>query len=151
MFWKRVTVSRGERAIVVRGGQFRSILTSGTHRVFCLPGVSFEVERHRLRDFVFHSKWSNYLVRKRPEVAALHFRIVKTNDVQVGIVYVDGRLFAVMPPNRRMLFWRGPAEVTVELVDVLAEPEIPSGVLEKLEGVTSAGDEIDREEEQFIR
>jgi len=133
MLWKQVSVGRGERALIIKGGEFHSILMPGDHHVFCWPGVSFRVERHNLRDIVFHSKWANHVVKRRPDLVALHFEVIETNSVQVGIVYVSGQLFAVLPPDRRMVFWRGQADIKAELVAVVADTEIESQFIDDLE------------------
>ena len=91
--------------------------------MFTSPGVHLEVETFYVHDLVFRSTWTDYLVEERPDVTERHFTIVETNDVQVAMVYADQKLFQVLPPAKRVLFWRGPAQVTAEIVDVLAEPE----------------------------
>lgn len=133
MFWKRIIVGFRERIVVAKNGRFHAMLAPGKYRIFVLPGVSLEMERHDLRDLVFQSRWADYLISERPEVAERHFMRVETNDVQVGMVYVNGELFKVLAPAKRVLFWRGQAEVTAELVNVIAEPEISPQNLDDLE------------------
>ncbi|HEX4750634.1 MAG TPA: slipin family protein [Bryobacteraceae bacterium] len=133
MLWKRIVVGDQERVLVAKNGRFDAILTPGAYRVFAAPGVSLEVEKFNVRDLVFHSAWTDYLVKERPEVVERHFMLVETNDVQVAMVYADGKLYKVLTPAKRVLFWRGPVEVTAEVVDVVAEPAIPLDKLTALE------------------
>ena len=126
MLWKRVTVGDQERILVTKNGRFGGILTPGVYNMFISPGVSLEMERHSVRDLVFQSAWAEYLVQERRELADRYFTRVETSDTQIAMVYVDGKLFKVMLPAKRMLFWRTPAEVTAEVVDVIASPEIPA-------------------------
>ncbi len=119
MFWKRVTVEDQERALVAKNGRFRTILTPGEYRIFVAHGVSLSIEKHAVSDIVFQSVWADYLIRHHPDLADCHFYRVETNETQVAIVYVDGELYTVLTPVKRMLFWRGSAEVTAELVDVI--------------------------------
>ena len=135
MFWKRVLVGDQERVLVIRKGRPCSILMPGKHHVFFVRRTSVQVEKHDVRDLVFQSKWTDDLVEMRPELAAVHFVTVETNSVQVGIVYLDARLFAVMTPGQRLLFCRGVGEVSAELIDVIAEPELPSHMLKNLERI----------------
>lgn len=133
MFWKRIVVGDQERVLVIKNGRFVGILMPGTHRVFTGPGVSLQLEKFNVRDLVFQSTWTDYLVKERPDVTERHFTLVETNDVQVGMVYADGKLYKVLTPAKRVLFWRGLVEVTAEIVDVIAEPTIPFEKLAALE------------------
>lgn len=135
MFWKTIIIGEQERAVVARNGRFKGIFLPGRYRIFAAPGVSLEVEKHSVRDIVFRSKWADYLAGERPEVAERYFTRVETNDVQVAMVYLNGELFSVLTPAKRMLYWRGPAEVRVEIVEVITEPELEDEVLRTFERV----------------
>lgn len=121
MFWKRMIVADQERLLIAKNGRFQAIFTPGEYLIFVAPGVSLEVERHDVRDLVFQSMWADYLAKERPDIVARHFTLVETTDVQVGMVYVDSKLFQVLTPSKRVLFWRGRARVTAEMVEVIAD------------------------------
>ncbi len=133
MLWKRVTIGDQERILISKNGRFGGILMPGVYKMFITPGVSLELERHNVRDLVFESTWAEYLVQERKELTDRYFTRIETTNTQVAVVYVDGKLFQVMLPAKRMLFWRTPAEVTAEVVDVIACPEIPAQKLPALE------------------
>jgi len=133
MLWKRIVIGDQERALITKNGRFGGILAPGEYRLLTMPGVSLDVEKHNVRDLVFQSTWADYLAKERPEVADRHFTRVETNDLQVAMVYVDSKLFKVMLPAKRLLFWRGAAEVTAEVVNVIEEPEVPAQKLPALE------------------
>lgn len=133
MLWKRIVVGDQERVLVAKNRRFDRILTPGTYRVFTAPGVSLCVEKFNVRDLVFQSTWTDYLVKERPDVTERHFTLVETSDVQVAMVYADGKLYKVLTPAKRVLFWRGPVEITAEVVDVVAEPVIPRDKIAALE------------------
>jgi regulator of protease activity HflC (stomatin/prohibitin superfamily) len=122
-----------ERALITKNGRFGGILAPGEYRLFVMPGVSVDVEKHNVRDLVFQSTWADYLAKERPDVADRHFTRVETNDLQVAMVYVDGKLFKVMLPAKRMLFWRGTVDITAEIANVVDEPEVPAQKLPALE------------------
>ena len=133
MLWKRIIVGDQERALVSKNGRFGGIFTPGEYRLFTTPGVSLDVEKYNVRELVFQSTWADYLAKERPDIAERHFTRVETNDLQVAMVYVDRKLFKVMLPAKRLLFWRGAAEVTAEVVNVIDEPEVPAQKLPALE------------------
>ena len=121
MLWKRIMVRDHERVLVAKNGKFDAILTPGKHVVFTWPGVWLQLETFDVRDLVFRNAWKNSLLRERPEVVAKHFHVVRTNRVQVAMVYANGKLIQVLPPSGRLLFWRGYANITAEIVDVFRD------------------------------
>ncbi|HWF48753.1 MAG TPA: slipin family protein [Bryobacteraceae bacterium] len=133
MLWKRIIVGDQERVLITKNGRLRGILSPGDYRLLVPPGVSLEAERYNVRNAIFESAWSDYLVKERPELAEQHFVRVETNDLQVALVYVDGKLLTVLPPAKRVLFWRGVSEIKAEIVDVIAQREIPAEELPALE------------------
>lgn len=135
MFWERVIVRDQERLLISKNGRFDRILLPGEYRIRVAPFVSLEREKHSVFDLVFRSSWADYLLRARPEVVEQHFTRVETNDAQVGIVYVNSELFTVLVPSKRLLFWRGQANVTAEMIEVVAENDPPA---EMFEAVLSA-------------
>ena len=133
MLWKHIIVADHERALITKNGRFGGILPPGEYRLFIMSGVSLDVEKHNVRDLVFESAWADYLAKERPEIAERHFTRVETNDFQVAMVYVDGQLFKVMLPAKRMLFWRGAMDVTAEVVNVIDESEVSAQKLPALQ------------------
>jgi hypothetical protein len=121
LLWRQIIVRDQERALITKNGRFGGILAPGQYRLFTVPGVSLNVEKFNVRDLVFESTWADYLAKERPEVAERYFTRVETNDLQVAMIYVDGKLFKVMLPAKRLLFWRGAVEVTAEVVNVVED------------------------------
>src|SRR5438067_13500788 len=111
MYWERISIGDHERVLVIKNGRFKAILAPGEHRMFVAPWVCLQFEKHDVRDLVFRSRWADYLINERPDLVQRYFTLTETNEVQVGIVYVDGKLFQVLAPAKRVLFWRGEAEV----------------------------------------
>ncbi len=133
MFWKRIIVGDQERVLIAKNSRFSAILAPGDHRLFVAPTVNLEMEKHKTSNLVFQSTWADYLVKERPALVAELFTVVETSDTQVAMVYVDGKLFKVLAPAKRALFWRGLSEVSAEVVDVIDEPSIPFAKLPALE------------------
>jgi hypothetical protein len=124
MLWKRIAVRDHERVLVAKNDKFHAILAPGNHYVFAAPGVRVEIERFDVRDLGFRSAWAEYLYRERRDVFSRHFECVETSDVQVAMIYADGKLFNVLPPGERCLMWRGVAQITAEVVDVMSELDL---------------------------
>jgi hypothetical protein len=122
MLWKRIVVRHRERVLLFKDERFSGILMPGVHRVLVTSHEGFDTEKHELDDLIFQSAWTGYLLEERPEIANRHFTVVQTSSRQVAMVYVNGALFTVMVPQKRMLFWRDAALVTAEIVNVIGEP-----------------------------
>ncbi|MEO7653803.1 MAG: slipin family protein [Bryobacteraceae bacterium] len=133
MFWKRITVGDNTRVLVIRNGRFTHILGPGDYRLFRGFSRSIETEAHNIRDIVFTSPWADFLATERPAVAAQHFTVVETGDSQVAVVSLDGKVFRVIAPAKRVLFWRGAAEITVEIVNAATDVEVPAARLAALD------------------
>ena len=121
MRWKRVTVGDQERLLMARNGRFAAILRPGDYQFTALDTI--EIEKHDIRDLVFRSLWFSFLIENRPDVIKRHFVKIETSDTQVGLVYVNGNLYEVLTPAKRLLLWREAATVSAEMVDVIRSPK----------------------------
>jgi regulator of protease activity HflC (stomatin/prohibitin superfamily) len=126
---RRILIGDNERVLVIRKRRFAEILEPGERWMFTL-GV--ELERYNVRELVYAGEWADYIANSRPDVAARCFTVVETSDAQVAVVYLDGRLARVIGPSKRVLFWKGPVNVTFERIDVRANPEAPATLVPAL-------------------
>jgi regulator of protease activity HflC (stomatin/prohibitin superfamily) len=126
---RRILVGDQERVLLIRKGRFERILDPGEYWVRA-PGTG--IETHNVREVQFASPWADYLAKERREVAARYFTIVETNDAEVAVVFLDGKLALTVAPGKRMLFWRGPMEATARVIAVKEQPEVPAELLEAL-------------------
>ena len=121
MLFRLIRVADHERVLLVRGGRFLRLLGPGSHLVWTL-GKRVAIERHSVRNAEFSSKWAGFICSQRPDIARRHFIVVQTNDSQVASIYVDGKLARMLLPGKRRMFWRGPVDVTAEIVNIIAGP-----------------------------
>lgn len=119
MVWKRFVLAPHERGLVTKNSRFGGIFAPGEYAMFLPADVSLEVERHDTREVIFRSAWADYLLNSQPELSRRHFHCVRTNARQIAMVSVDSKLFHVLTPSKRMLFWRNTATITAEFVDVV--------------------------------
>lgn len=129
LFVRRVLVGDQERAIVIRQGRFDRILESGAYWIFG-PGVELEISK--LATPEYSGEWANVILRKNPADAVRYFTVVETADTQVAAAYFDGKLARVIGPGKRVLFWRGPVEVTAKLFDAASGLEVPAALVNSL-------------------
>jgi regulator of protease activity HflC (stomatin/prohibitin superfamily) len=126
-FLRRVLVGDQERALVTRQGRFERILEPGTYWIY---GLGLAVEKFNITlASEFASGWANFLVKERPELVSTYFKVVETGDAEVAAVSFDGKLARLVGPGRRVMFWRGPIEVTAEVFDTKVTPEAPAALV----------------------
>jgi regulator of protease activity HflC (stomatin/prohibitin superfamily) len=58
--------------------------------------------------------------------------VAQTSASQVAVVYLDGKLTRVAGPSTRELFWKTAVTLTIDSIDVTAEPEVPARLLTPL-------------------
>ena len=121
-----ILIGDNERMLVIRKRRFVEILGPGERWMF---GRGIELLLHNVRDLIFAGEWADYIANHQPKTVARYFTVVETTDAQVAVVYLDGRLARIVAPSNRVLYWKGAMNVTFEIVEVRAEPEVPARLL----------------------
>jgi regulator of protease activity HflC (stomatin/prohibitin superfamily) len=126
---RRIIVGDNERAVLIRKRRFASILRPGSYWLF---GPGIEIEACNIRYPEFSSEWADFVATQRRDVASENFTVIETGDSEVAVVYFDGKLARVVGPGERTLYWRDSVAVTFEVIDVVAEPEVPTKLVAAL-------------------
>lgn len=131
MEFKRVTIRKNERGLLLRNGDFERILQPGAYRLFSLTD-ELAVEKFTLDQTAFTHPTADYLMAREPEVVAKEFVRAELSETQAGLRYENGVLVEVLPPATRRLYWRGLADVRVDVVDISADPRLPDDLAQRL-------------------
>jgi regulator of protease activity HflC (stomatin/prohibitin superfamily) len=128
---KRVTVRKNERGLLLRNGDFERVLQPGTH--WLLAGLDrLRVEVFALEQPAFTHALADYLLAKEPAVVAAEFVRVELSETQVGLRTENGVLVEVLAPATRRLYWKGLADVRVEVIDIAESAQVPAAVAARL-------------------
>ena len=134
MQFKRVTIRKNERGLLLRNGDFERVLQPGTHWLFA--GLdTLRVELFALEQPAFTHGLADYLMAKEPEVVAAEFVRVELTEDQVGLRTENGVLVEVLAPATRRLYWKGLVDVQVEVVAIDgqgASAEVPQALVARL-------------------
>lgn len=131
MEFKRVTIRKNERGLLLRNGDFERILAPGTHwLVSAIDNLG--VEKFALEQPVFTSPIADYLMAREPDVVAAEFVRVELSETQAGLRYENGVLVEVLPPATRCLYWRGIVDVRVDVVDISGDPQLSEDLVHRL-------------------
>ena len=125
--FKRITVSPFQRAIEYRDGRIVSIVGPGViSRFFASGRIEYQlVDVSEPEVKLAHVESHLRAAAGAGEVSVLaeHIDIVDVAPDQMGLVYKQNRLSALLAPGARALYWKASVPVRVELVP-LNEPAI---------------------------
>lgn len=131
MEFKRVTIRKNERGLLLRNGDFERILAPGSHLLFAAID-KLAVEKFAIDQPAFAHPMTDYLLAREPAVVAEYFVRVELTESQAGLRYENGVLVEILAPATRRLYWRGLVDVTVEVVDVSGEAQLPRELVQRL-------------------
>lgn len=131
MEFKRVTVRKNERGLLLRNGDFERILAPGNHVLFSLVD-RLAVEKFALEQPAFTHAIADYLMAREPQVVAADFVRVELSETEAGLRYENGVLVEILPPATRRLYWRGIATIRVDVVDISGEPQVSEALAQRL-------------------
>ncbi|MEY3176469.1 MAG: hypothetical protein RLZZ436_4383 [Planctomycetota bacterium] len=103
-----------EMGLLFRKGEFRGLLTAGTHWMFD-PLQRVQVDVVSQRDpWLTHEKLDLII---RSGTLAAHAQVLDLQDHQRALVWIDGRFSHVLPPGQ-YAYWTSQRQVRVEVQDV---------------------------------
>jgi regulator of protease activity HflC (stomatin/prohibitin superfamily) len=123
---QRILAGDQERVLLFRNGRFADILGPGDYWLF---GLGLTTERFNIAQPVFVSPWADFLTANHSELVDRHFVKAETLDSEVALIYFDGKLVRVLGPAQRVLYWRGPVQIKVEVLDTAKFPDVPEELL----------------------
>jgi regulator of protease activity HflC (stomatin/prohibitin superfamily) len=129
--FKRVTIKKNERGLLLRNGDFDRFLKPGRYWLF--NGFDkLRVETFALDQTAFTHTLADYLMAKEPAVVADEFVRVELSETQVGLRVENGVLVEVLAPATRRLYWKGLVDVRVEVLDIATSAELPLPLVQRL-------------------
>ena len=124
---KNITIAQHERGLVFRNRSFEAVLEPGVYRIFD-PLKRVDVQVYDLAVAEFDHPRVDFLVKEARETIARYFTIVELADREVGLVRRNGKVSGVLAPGKRQLYWRGPVDVQVEVLDIGAQFELAPAI-----------------------
>lgn len=113
---KKITIRKGQIGLLAQHEEIEKILEAGQHR---LPWFSAaEVQLIKLDGSMVDDELSGYLRHYKPEWVARYCLEADTGEEEVGVLYCDGVLQALIPPSTRRLYWQNQGALRLERVEV---------------------------------
>ncbi|MBX2856521.1 MAG: slipin family protein [Rhodobacteraceae bacterium] len=150
---RRLTVKENQRVIALHKGRFMDILGPGEHLFSGYDGhlmTDMELETHDLTRPELVTSLEAALFRERTDLVEAHLIEVRTGPDEVGVVLRDGRIYAILKPDGRSVFWKDAGPWEVERIDVSADLALPAGLQRRFErfGATDRITRFNVEQEQ---
>jgi len=125
---KRIVIAQHERGVYLKNRSIVKILEPGIYR-FVDPMGRVAVEVHNLTVPEFYHPYVDMLVKENRDLVDEYFQFIELNEYEVGLVYKNGKLNGVLPPATRQLYWKGPVDVKVEVLNIEQEFAVPKAKL----------------------
>ncbi|MEM9761587.1 MAG: slipin family protein [Pseudomonadota bacterium] len=125
----RVTLTETQRMLVLVDGRINAILGPGRHRIKVARSLQ---ELHDLSSFRFTSDYASALRRERPDLVEAHLTEVVTGANELALVSRDGRLYEVVTPDTRVLYWTDAATWSVERLTLSADHRVTPALAQRL-------------------
>jgi regulator of protease activity HflC (stomatin/prohibitin superfamily) len=138
MIIRKFCVNKDERALLFDRGDFVAILGPGEHIRFD-PFRRLELQKFALAETRFDHRLDDWLLKVEPELVAREFHFVELGATEVGLVYEDGVLVAVLAPNTRQLYWKGYIDLRFERIDISTDFAIDAKLVPQLIACTGPG------------
>ena len=122
--YKRIVIAQHERGIYLENRSIQKILEPGVYRLFDPLGrISIEVHDLSVAELIY--PYVDVLIKQQGELCERYFQIVELGKYEVGLVYKNGQLSGVLAPASRQLYWKGPIDIKVELLDIAQDYTVP--------------------------
>ncbi len=121
---KKVVIAQHERGLLFENKSFKRILDPGKYWFRDLFD-QINVEIYDLTVPEFNHSRVDFLLQDASELCQRVFQRVELGENEVGLVYKNGKLAGVLPPAARQLYWRGPIDVNVDVMDIATDFAVP--------------------------
>jgi regulator of protease activity HflC (stomatin/prohibitin superfamily) len=122
--YKRIVIAQHERGIYLENRSIQKILEPGVYRIFDPLGrIWIEVHDLSVAELVY--PYIDVLIKEQSDLCERYFQIVELGKYEVGLVYKNGQLNGVLAPASRQLYWKGPIDIKVEVLNIAEDYAVP--------------------------
>ncbi len=116
-FRKKFIIHKNEIGFLFENGDFVGVLEPSIYHYFD-PLNKIKVEIYDLLKPEFEHRLADFLIKTQAELIATYFHLVELTSEQVALVYKNGRLVDILPPNSRKLYWKKFVDIKIETIDI---------------------------------
>ena len=116
MFRKTKLVAENQRVLVLKNQKLHSVLTPGKHKIWDIKN-ELEFVTFDINTLYFSEKNAERLYRNHKELSE-HISHWKLDSTEVGMLYVNDLLRAVVAPSENLYLWKDAGEIRLEKVSI---------------------------------
>ena len=115
--FKKINVADNERVLLFRKNRFEKILKPGDYNILDLSG-QVTVFRYDITKAELNHHLGRFLITAYQEILGKDVISFDIKEYQVGIVYLDGKLFDILSPGTFKMYWNLAVNVEVKIFDI---------------------------------
>lgn len=131
LFRKRIVLDASQRGLKFVRGQLTEVLQPGTHWHWTFAR-DVRIEVLSLGQGEFNLAQADVLFQANRECLSAVVEQVDIGIHELGLIYREGRLFAVLAPGSRRFYWRQPWNFEVKRQSIAEDFRIPADLLSLL-------------------
>ncbi|MDH5228885.1 MAG: slipin family protein [Gammaproteobacteria bacterium] len=136
--YKRIVVAQHQRGLKMQDQKLVDILHPGVYHLLDYA-QRVEVKLYDVTVPEFRHNQLDVLLNDSTALMAEHFRVFELGEFEIGLVYQNAKLADVLAPGTRAVFWKGPIDIDVKVLDIKEDYEVPQAVTQLLARSTSSG------------
>lgn len=137
---KIINIADNEKALLFKNKSFLKVLAPGRHVYFDLFS-NLAVQVYDVTVARFEHRLAKFLTKTYPVLIGEYIDVYETGDTEVGLISIDGKFDQVLAPASFAAFWKEPAKVSVDIVDITENFEVAK---DKLALITHAKKSLSR-------
>lgn len=126
---KKINIGSTERGLLFTNNQFKQILLPGSYRLWNL----IDSRRIEIVDITQRPELTGaitqFIAKEWSSELSKELFLVRTNSLELALVYAGNKLLAIVQPSEQRLFWRGLNEIRVSLVNIKESYQLTTEML----------------------
>lgn len=114
---KYINVADNERALLSRKNRLEKVLLPGEYRFFDLAG-NLDIKTYDITKAALEHHLGRFLITAYQELLGDEVVSYDIKEDQIGLVYLDGKLSSIVPPNNFKMYWSKAVKVEVRILDI---------------------------------
>jgi len=114
---KKINVADNERVLLFRKNRFEKILKPGDYNILDLSG-QVTVFHYDITKAELNHHLGRFLITAYQEILGKDVISFDIKEHQVGIVYLDDKVFDILSPNTFKMYWNLAVKVEVTILDI---------------------------------
>lgn len=127
----RILIKKHEKGLLLKEDDFVSVLDPGVYWQYD-PFDKYRVFNCDLSLPEFTGRYFDLILKNYPDVVEKHLTVADLKDNEVGLLYQDEKLKAILPPATKKGYWKGIVETRIDVINIEKEAGVPEKLVDAL-------------------